>query len=245
MDGHIFLRSISQNDISDGSLGLYTYMLMYTPGQCAGVPGGCTAQNMPPAPPPAPANPPPVHCPGSSVHPGAISDGGSKTCPPYPLVVGQDPNKTGVNLSFHASVAPTIYIYYIQVPITARQCSPLTGLCHSVTTGYRCVQQSRSYPECIASASGSISLTSASRDWILNTLSLQYPEDYIHDPFFSFGGSGCAWSASGKGVQIDDPGTWDIAISGRTSGTPVSAPRGFSGGGSPFDVWLKEVEIIK
>ena len=102
---------------------LYTYMLMYTPGQCTGVPGGCTAQNVPPAP-PLPRNPPPAHCPGSSVHPGAISDGGSKTWPPYPLVVGQDPNKTGVNLSFHASVAPTIYTYYIQVPITCPPVQP-------------------------------------------------------------------------------------------------------------------------
>ena len=246
-----FLQSISQNDTTDGAI--YTYMLMYTSDQCSGVPGGCTAQNLPPAPPPAATNPPPANCPGPSVHPGAISDGGSKTYPPYPLVVGQDPNKTGVDLAFHASVAPTIYIYYVQVPIRSCASGPDSGggyNCgggsgHMVTTGFRCVQQSRSYNECIASASGSISLTSASRAWILNTLSLQYPETYIHKPFFGFGGSGCAWSASGKSVQIDDPGTWDIAISGRTSGTPVSGPRGFSGGGSPFDVWLKEVEIIK
>ena len=99
-------------------------------------------------------------------------------------------------------------------------------------------------PDALCSASGLISLTQDSRDWILNTLSIQYPEAYIHQPFFSFGGSGCSWSSAGN-AQIDDPGTWTISVMGRTSGTPVSGPRGFSGGGSPFDVWLKEVEIIK
>ena len=231
---------------------LYLAALLYTSDECAEAPRGCTAQNLPPSPPPAPAIPPPSKCPAPSVRPGAISYGGSKTYPPYPLVVGQDPSKTGVDVSFHASVAPTIYIYYIQVPIRSCETGPDGagnydcggGSGHMVTTGYRCVQQSRSYNECIASASGSISLSSASRDWILNTLSVQYPEAYIHKPYFGFGGSGCAWSASGQGVQIDDPGAWLIAIAGRTSGTPVSGPRGFSGGGSPFDVWLKEVEII-
>jgi len=223
---------------------LYLGALMYTPDQCAGAPGGCVVENTPVVVPQNPQPPKPANCPGSSVHPGAISSGGSKTYPQYPLVVGQDPNKTGATMSFHASVAPTIYIYFIQVPITSRKFNPTTGTYHTVTTGYRCVQQTKTYPECIAAASGLISLTQDSRDWILNTLSIQYPKAYIHQPFFSFGGSGCSWSSSGN-AQIDDPGTWTISVMGRTSGTPVSGPRGFSGGGSPFDVWLKEVEIIK
>jgi len=240
---------------SVGDQNLYLLALLYTSDQCENAPGGCDASNLPTpgALTPNPTNPPPISCPPPSVIPGAISYGGSKLSPAYPLVVGQDPNKTGVTLSFHASVAPTIYNYYIQVPIQSCQPGPNGGgnydcdgdTGHKVITGFRCVEQSRSYPECIASASGSISLSASSRDWILNTLSILYPGTYIHKPYFSFGGSGCSWSGGGAGVQIDDPGIWGISIVGRTSGTPVSAPRGFSGGGSPFDVYLKEVSIIK
>ncbi len=240
------------NSASESDQNLYLLALLYTPDQCGMAPGGCVTQNLPPDTPPIKTPPPPTQCPSPKVIPGAITSGGGKTYPPYPIVVGQDPNKTGVTMQFHASVAPTIYITYQQVPIKSCESGPISGGAydcgggtgHLETTGFRCVQRSQSFNECIAGAAGSISLAQSSRDWILGELQLHFPGAYIHKLFFSFGGGGCAWSARGN-AQIDDPGFWDIAIAGRTSGTPVSAPRGFGGGGSPFSVALDETVIIK
>lgn len=245
-----FLSSLSNQSLNDGNL--YTYMLLYAPGQCASAPGGCSAEQLAllasvaPTPPPiavATQPPPPkLPCPGSSVKLGAISASASQVAPPYPLVVGQDPDRRGVDLAFSASVAPTIYTYYIEVPIYEKCTTKPCG--KKKISGYTCEKQTQSYSECIASASASISLSQESREWILNELSIRYPEAYLHRPDFSFSGSGCAWSASKQHVQVADPGNWNMRFSGRTSGTPVSAPRSFSRS-SVFSAWLKEVVIVK
>ena len=148
---------------------------------------------------PAPSTPPPTEivtplpptaCPDPSIKLGAISASASLLDPPYPLVVGQDPDKRGVDVSFSASVSPTIYTYYTQEPI--EECVPGTTASgqynctkkgvrgHSEQTGFQCVSHTQSYSECITSASASISLSKESRNWILNELSIRYPEAYLH-----------------------------------------------------------------
>ena len=243
-----FLTSLSSPSLADGNL--YTYMLLYAPGQCASAPGGCSAEQLAlitsltltPPPTTVTATPPPP-CPEPSIRPGAISASASQVAPPYPLVVGQDPDRRGVDLSFSASVGATIYTYYVQQPIIERVCTTTLG-CHNKVTGHTCERKTRSYPECIESASASISLSQNSREWILNELSIRYPEAYLHHPNFSFNGSGCVFSVSKQNVQVADPGNWNVHLSGNTSGTPVSAPRSFSRN-SVFQAWLKEVVIIK
>jgi hypothetical protein len=246
-----FLTSLSTPSLKDGNL--YTYMLLYAPGQCGSTPAGCsaaqlalTATAVPTPLPPTATPPPPTKCPGSSVKLGAISASANKLDPPYPLVVGQDPGKRGVDVAFSASVAPTIYTYYTPVPIYEERCKTVLGVqkCSNVVTGYSCQVHTKSYPECIASASSSMSLSKDSRDWILNELSIRYPEAYLHHPNFSFSGGGCKYYASKNHVQVADPGNWNMKISGNTSGTPVSGPRSFSRS-SVFSAWLKEVVIIK
>ncbi len=248
------LASLGKADINDHSL--YTYMLLYAPDQCASTPGGCSAAQLALlATPVPPSPPPPSKCPASSVVQGVISAGGQKTYPNYPLVVGQDPDKTGVSVSLYASVAPTKYTYY--TPESTSSCEPgavngvytcWTGSTggHKVNSGYTCVQHTQTFNECIAAAWGEVTLSPASKDWILNTLSLQYPGAYIHNPWYPINGSGCAWKGSSWGsLQIDDPGIWNILVSGHTSGTPVSGPRGFNLPGADFSVALKEVMIVQ
>jgi len=249
-----FLTSLYKPSSQDGNL--YTYMLLYTPGQCGSTPAGCSAAQtalitslLPtPLPPTAVPTAPPAKpiCPAPSVKPGAISASASQVAPPYPLVVGQDPDRRGVDVQFTASVAPTIYTYYTTVPIYEEQCKTVLGVekCSKVITGYSCKVHTISYPECIASASSSMSLSKESREWILNELSIRYPEAYLHHPNFSFSGGGCVYSASKDRVQVADPGNWNLNINGTTSGTPVSGPRSFSRG-SVFSAWLKEVVIVK
>ena len=249
-----FFSSLYDSSSQDNNL--YTYMLLYTPGQCGSTPAGCSASQTalltsllptPPAPITVPTAPPAKPaCPSPSIKPGAISASASQVAPPYPLVVGQDPDKRGVDVSFTASVAPTIYTYYTTIPIYEKQCKTVAGVekCTKVIVGYNCQAHTRTYPECIASASASMSLSKESREWILNELSIRYPEAYLHHPDFSFSGGGCKYSASKDHVQVADPGNWNVNISGRTSGTPVSGPRSFSRG-SVFSAWLKEVVIVK
>ena len=210
------LTSLGTPSLADGNL--YTYMLLYAPGQCASAPGGCSAEqlalitSLTLTPPPTTVTAtPPAPCPEPSVRPGAISASASQVAPPYPLVVGQDPDRRGVDLSFSASVGATIYTYYVQQPIIERVCTTTLG-CHNKVTGYTCERQTRSYPECIQSASASISLSQNSREWILNELSIRYPEAYLHHPNFSFNGSGCVFSVSKQNVQVADPGNWNVRI---------------------------------
>lgn len=256
-----FLQSLAQPSLSD--LNLYTYMLLYTPGSCALSPAGCTAEQLalllthpptvPTPPPPVATPPPPIQCPEPRVIPGAITFSGSKTAPNYPLVIGQDPSRRGVDLQFSASVAPTVYISYELEEVydcvysfgspAANGCGANYRLEHVEWT---CREVRQEFPECIASARGAASLSQESRNWILHELSNRYPGVHLKNPDFGFSSaSACTWNASETNVQIADPGTWNLSVRGSTSGTPVSAPRSFGGNVDTFAVWLKETTIIK
>jgi|GEM_PF-375541 len=98
--------------------GTYLY---YSAANCTKSPVGCTAEQaallaaaaaIPTA---APVIPP--QCPASTIVPGSPSLGISTTGPASPLVVGQDPNKRGADVSFFVIVPPTVYTYYIPIPI--------------------------------------------------------------------------------------------------------------------------------
>jgi len=250
--GNLFLSFMNT---SFADLNLYTYMILIAPGVCTTSPVGCTPEQLAliPTPPPVTVTPEPVVCPPPQVIQGKISFSGLKTAPNYPLVIGQDPDKRGVDLQFSASVAPTQYITHEAV--TDYGCvysfgSPGGGNCgvnqKRVVTGYHCEQHVETFSECVESAHGSAHLSQISRDWILNELSVRYPDAYLHNPEFSFGsGNSCSWSDTIEGVGIEDPGYWDISVNGTTSGTPVSAPRNFGGKVNTFEVWLKEIAIIK
>lgn len=252
--GDLFF-SFMDTSLQDGSL--YTYMIMIPPGACGSSPAGCTPEQLtlltpPPPTEPPPTEVPPIDCPAPQVIPGKITFDGEKIAPNYPLVVGQDPDKRGVDFRFSASVAPTIYITYVRV--ADYECVDSPGASdngcgpgqRSELTGYHCEKHSQSFDECIESAQGSARLTQTSREWILNELSVRYPEAYLHQPAFSFGSSSdCSWSDVVEEVQIADPGYWDLFVRGSTSGTPVSGPRSFGGKVDTFEAWLKEIAIIK
>lgn len=255
--GDVFnmLSFLADKSLEDNNL--YNLALLYTPSSCFAVPGGCPVDLAAILPPEIDVEEPrefaEVSCPAPVVTPGVISRSGAKSGPNYPIVVGQDPDKTGVNVSFSASVAPTIYTFWTMEPEMECVNGPDSrgrydcrrGTGHEEQVGWTCEMHTQSYPECISLASGSLRLTQDSKNWILGTLSIRYPEAYIHHPTFTYPATGgCTWSFS-TNAQVEDPGTWDIFINGQTSGTPVSAPRPFGGPAGSFDVWLKETAIIQ
>ncbi len=252
-----FLSDLAAMATGDG-VADYNVLLLYALTQCASTPGGCTAEQLAlllPPPPPTQTPPPELTCPSPNTQQGDILTSGQKLAPAYPLVVGQDPDKRGVDVTFSASVEPTIYTYWTKEPVYecaagannngSTNCTKNGVPGHKVQAGWECAQHTETYNECIVSASASLTLSQASRDWILNELSIRYPGAYLHHPSFSVPGGDCAWSASKEGLPIADPGNWDMSMRGRTSGTPVTSPRSFSEAVGTFEVWLKETAIIK
>jgi hypothetical protein len=258
-----FLKSLVSESILDQSI--YTTLLLYTPGDCFEIPGGCPANAHLPSAPAAPT-PPASSCSIPSVKRGAITVSAHEIAPPYPLVVGQDTAKRGVDVTWKVTVGPTSYTYGVKVPVMGNVCvagsGPSTcttsdnqaGTLQQVVVGYNCVQHTQVYPEGLNWVTPSASLSQTSRDWILNTLSLMYPNDYLHHPDFSFAGNPAkgsfqgntfVWDFSQTRIQVADPGHFDLDVVGATSGTPVSSWRGFSRSGGTFPVYLEEAVIIQ
>ncbi|MGB8211977.1 MAG: hypothetical protein WCE68_00330 [Anaerolineales bacterium] len=253
-----FLESLVKMSLTDQNL--YTLLLLYTPGDCAKVPGGCPANAKLPEPPVPPSCSTPV------VTSGAITVTAHKIAPPNPIVVGQDPQRRGADVTWEVRVDPTIYTYGVKTPVMGTVCvaggsssncttsDNQAGTLQQVVVRYDCVQHTRLFPEGLNWITPFASLSQTSRDWILNTLSVRYPEAYLHNPYFSFRGDPVTgslhgntfvWSFTQTSMQVADPGYFNLGVAGSTSGTPVSSPRGFSKIGNQFGVWLEEVAIIQ
>ena len=253
-----FLWDLANQSLTDKSL--YTLLLLYTPGDCAKIPGGCPVNaNLP-----SPSVPP--SCSTPIVTSGAITVTAHKVAPLNPIVIGQDPEKRGADVTWEVRVDPTSYTYGVKVPVMGNVCVAGSGTSNCTTSnnqpgtlqqvvvGYNCVQHTKLFPEGLNWATPFASLSQASRDWILNTLSLHYPKAFLHNPSFSFRGDPSkgslqgntfVWTLSQSHIQVADPGYFDLGVSGSTSGTPVSSPRGFSRTGGQFGVYLMESVIIQ
>ena len=257
------MTSLAQASVSDfensGEFNLYTALLLYTPDN---IPAELL-ELLPPdfEFPTEPVLPP--ACPVGRATPGKITTSGRMVAPNYPLVVGQDPDKRGVDLSFNASVAPTIWTYFVEEPIFGNVCKSLNdkpvwdsdctrpngnpGIMQREIVRWVCEERTEIYPETIPVAYASATLSKDSQDWILYTLSIRYPGAYIHKGKFQYPSSSGSdtWSFERQGVQVQDPGTWILTVRGRTSGTPVSDSRNFGGDAGSFQVYLKEIAIVR
>jgi hypothetical protein len=246
--------------LQDGNY--YTVLLLYPPDQCMHVPGGCTPEQLsllapPPTLVPEGPTPAPSACPLPVVEQGRIVRSGQLVYPNFPLVVGQDPDKTGVDISVAVYVEPTIRRTWTAEPVTecrpgpnangVTNCTTKNGQAgHEKIVDWRCEEHVETYNECISFASTVLRLSDESKDWILNELSIRYPGAYLHNPRIALGTErSCSISETYDHIQTADPGWWDITISGQTSGTPITAPRNFGGAAGRFSVWLKETAIVK
>lgn len=207
----------------DGMMaGTYLY---YTPANCSNSPVGCQAVcQINPAACAAAANsliPTPVpytapSCPASTIVPGAPSLSITKTGPSNPLVVGQDPDRRGADVSFSVAVPPTVYTYYIPIPIyenvqicmanedgsavaggncKAGSSTTNNGKTYNIRQLMRvdCEKHVEVYAEPIGTVNASASLNSESINWINNELSSYYYGAHtIHTSFSLIPGLGSA-----------------------------------------------------
>jgi hypothetical protein len=211
--------------------------------------------------------PPPPGCP-STIEEGEIILTANKDAPANPVVVGQDPNHRGVDLTWTLNIFPTVYTFGVWTDFYAGEgkcktsgeciinssdkkcCGGYMCVPHNSSSGnghcevdpnagnqYGCVENTITYRENIGSLTPKTILTEASRTWILNILDTAYPGISIkHPASYDFPvtkpcvwqGDTCVWTHTQTGVQVADPGWYDLMISGTTTGTAVFPPREFT-----------------
>lgn len=186
------------------------------------------------------------------------SDGqgdGGKIAPDYPVVVGQDDERRGVDVQAWAQVPPVYFHWYEAVPRLANRCLYTASAwegerCTDANTNvaarignpnwqvrqvvtYDCREHVEVYPDPIANVNVSLVLADKSRRYINGHLAVVYPGARVYQPAFSLNfpgpgglsGSTYFWETTEEKIQIQDPGWWVVTVTVTTTGTEVSAPR--------------------
>ena len=285
-----FLIDVTRMSLDSGFL-VNALWLYLNGADCSAIPGGCpsgTGLTLTPAPGGPEGTPPPpasLHCPPPTVATDPITGSGEEVAPPKPVVVGQDPEKRGVDVELHVSIPPVIFTWYeARLSRVCRYsaggsgggCSGPGNRYDRVTgpnggrTSWRasmqnspnwdassdieCIQHVEVFPDYLDAAALSVSLSAESRGWIMTDLAQAYPGAHLKRPdwHFSFHGPGSAsgnsavsWSQLIPGIPLADPGNYHMQLSGRTTGTPVSAPRPFDLPAADFKVDLLRVSLIE
>jgi hypothetical protein len=259
-----FMRDLLTSSLADQNL--YNILLLYTPSNCAAVPGGCPSRAVIPTPPPPSTCSAPIIQTSPIQITGSSSEGG-KIAPPNPVVIGQDPERRGVDVKINVLIPPVVYHFFVVVrhddPVCAVDstghgsgCSKHPRDTHwttAVHTWYECVEHTQVFPDRLNSVQVSISLTAASRNWILTDLAQAYPGAHLLHPDFSYSFPGPGTLLGDQSVtrttiiphiQTEDPGDFATSVLVRTTGTPVSAPRQAQISLGQFTVDLVRVTLI-
>jgi hypothetical protein len=275
MAGHTLydlLKLAITDTLESGSLTVYgnTTVLVYP--DCTQSPVGCTADYMAAqaaAAVPATVIVDPPSCLAPYTTTGAITvsggpgagDGG-KLAPLHPVVVGQDPQRRGVDIQAQVRVPLITYHYFETVRHEQLLC--LSGPANAANHGcsgpgnkyangaswtrsaihnnryfeqvqvyFECIEYTRDYTDYISAVTINLSLTEASRGWILTSLEQAYPGAHLKHPSFTFrypgpgtlSGNGISWTQITSAIPIEDPGFWAVTVQVLTTGTPVSGAR--------------------
>ena len=255
-----FIWDLLTSSLADQNL--YTMLLLYTAGNCDAVPGGCPPRVA------TPPTPPPSTCSTPFIQTNPIQVTGGKIAPPNPVVIGQDPERRGVDVKINVLIPPVVYHFFVAIrhddPICVLDstghgsgCSKHPGDSHWKTvihTWYECVEHIQVFPDRLNSVQVSISLTTASRNWIQTDLAQAYPGAHLLHPDFSYsfpgpgsllGDQSVTWTTILPRIQTADPGDYATSVLVRTTGTPVSAPRQVQIGIGQFMVELVRVSLIE
>lgn len=182
----------------------------------------------------------------------------NKIAPNNPVVVGQDPDKTGVTLSVSLSIPSVYYSYNVKNSHSRCEgtgCGQPPGFGPVTIINWEtCDRVTETYVDRLATLSVSANLSQASIDWITGELAQRHPGAQVFQPnwglFPGLPGSGggigtAAFSMQWSRVPFRDPGQYLVNINGATTGTPVSPPRSFTWAREVFAVNLIETALIK
>lgn len=120
------------------------------------------------------------------------------------------------------------------------------GYSKTHTQLWGCMVDHKEYREGIEMIKPGANLTAQSRDWILGPLAVAFPGTYLKHPNWEFSpdyqcqwlGNTCLWVHEEAAVGIEDPGWYDLVLTGMTTGTPISPPRSFTFIAGNFGVYL-------
>ncbi len=192
-----------------------------------------------------------------------------KLSPNFPVVVGQDPEKTGVTLSVGMTVPPVYVSYNVLREYTEDRCEwggqgypgdtcggTKSSEWHIVQTILRrCERQTDTYVDRLRSLEIRADLAQASIDWINGELAARYPGAHVYQGNWrlfpdmpGIGGPSAdltAFAMQWERLQIRDPGKYIVNVQGATTGTPYTAPRPFAFSRETFSVDLIMVALTK
>jgi hypothetical protein len=264
------LWNLGEMSLADQNL--YLVALLY--GDCMTSPTGCPEElcvinpeacGLPtPEPPeedpePTPTEPP--TCPGPSVTQGSISITINPTAPNYPVAVGQDPDRRGVDISASASIPPVVFTWYEPEYEDVEECrasgsgpSNCTrpngnpGWLRTVPHLVGCEMRQEIYPERITHFRATSQISPGSAEWIVNTLGAQWYGAHVKQGSFDLtrfdapaigcgGGGTCFGFLNAIGVPYADPGFHNLTLTIATAGTPVTPPRTMTANGE-VGVWV-------
>ena len=257
--------------LSYGDLNVRMGLLMYLNGatNCAQIPGGC-AGIIARLPTPNPSQTPviPIQCPAATIAQGnptlTIVKGGE---PAKPLVIGQDPEKRGADVSISVTIPPVIHTWYQRVEVKEEVCRAASttetsncttsigtrGVLDEEVVGYECIQHVDQLEEKITNLTAQANLDNASRVWITTGLAGKWYEAKLKRPNISLipgigryqtGCSGsCTATALIERIPFADPGTYNLALEIQTAGTALTRPRTLKGSGT-LQVFLTLVRSL-
>lgn len=259
------LVQLSKDDRS-----VYLLALVYE--SCTNSPAGCPSElctinpvacGLPATAIPLASNTPaaPRTCPAPSVSQASPSLSITPSAPPYPLAVGQDPDKRGVDISGNVSIPPVIFTWFEPVYENVESCSALgfgqtsnctrpngqPGVLESQRELKECKVHRENLPERINTVNARAEISPESRAWIVNDLGSQWYGAYVHQAAFVLtrygqltngcsGNGTCSASLQAMKVPFADPGTFNLTITAGTNGTywngqQITPPRILSGDG--------------
>lgn len=191
-----------------------------------------------------------------------------KIAPNFPVVVGQDPAKTGVTLGVSMSVPPVIVSYNVLTESSETSCEwggfgfPGDN-CDGKGSEWRtttvitqvCTRVTETYVDRLANINVAMNLAQSSIDWITGELAAKYPGARVYQAdwnlFPGTAGAGgfisdnVGFSYQWNALQTRDPGKYIVGVNGSTTGTQYTGPRGFSFSQETFSVDLIEVALTK
>ncbi len=263
-----FLNLFYQLSKNDGNL----YLLALEYESCSNSPAGCPAElcaanpvacGLPHTPEvevePTPTEPP--TCPGPSVSQGNPVLSISPAAPPYPVVVGQDPDNRGADINGNVSIPPVILTWYEPIYEEIETCSSAStnqtsnctrpngqpGAFKTSLEFKECRVHREILPERINILNARAELSGESRNWIVNDLGSKWYGAYIHQGSFNLvqygslsngcdGGGTCSATLAALKVPFADPGLFNLSIQVGTNGTywngqQITPPRILSGHG--------------
>jgi len=243
------LQELLQVSLDDGMLA--TTYLIYLQGTCETCPTGCPENLCAIAPQlcetdeDGEAHARSQNCPEATLSQLAPTLVIAPVAPPFPVVVGQDPERRGVDIAGTITVPPVVYTWYEPVYAEEAFCAPLayghTANCARGESGAldgelvnvlvlsECISHVEYLPEPIVNLTATAGLSGDSQAWIINNLGGSWYGAYIHQGGFdllqygswatSCGASGtCTATLTTQNIPFADPGDFELILNVQTAG---------------------------